>query len=81
MIFVIKTEMERNSDALESPRLFGPFRSHQDANAWMQNQYDQVVEDTEFDIEHDDSDASNFYAIGDDMAIHWHIVENAKVSD
>lgn len=56
------------------PTLGGPFYTQAAANAAMQIAYDFVKEQVESMGTCDDSNASHFYIMGDDITMHWWIV-------
>lgn len=56
----------------ECPQIESVHETHAEANSAMQKLYDQFVENG--CVDSDDTDASHFYACGDDGTQHWWII-------
>lgn len=82
MRFILLEQSIRHEPAdVEPPKPTGMFETHAEANAAMQREYDKVIsEDGDNVVDYDDSDASHFYAGGDDVTYHWWILDVEAMS-
>ena len=58
----------------DRPQILETYPTHAAANSAMQKVFDEHIESIEC-VDKDDTDASHFYASGDDGTQHWWIIE------
>lgn len=87
MKYVITIFEIENGDIPGVSDAYGPFDSHQEANAAMQSMFDEYQDDPDFeDAEFDDSNADHFEITtesdrGDYKVIHFMISELVEIKD